>query len=156
MKCTSVPLAFDYPSDPRAVHTQDQLLLGDGCMIAPVYEQNAAGRYVYLPEDMLMVRFRSGTDYDLVPLEKGDHWIGLALSEFPLFVKKNRAVLLCPGGESSELLDDTRFTVIGQIGQESVYELYRDDGKTAVPSPDSGITVIKLFPDQSLKRSIQC
>ena len=150
------PLAFDYPSDPRAVHTQDQLLLGEGCMIAPVYEQNAAGRYVYLPEDMLMVRFRSGTDYDLVPLEKGDRWIGLALNEFPLFVKKNRAVLLCPGGESSELLDDTRFTVLGQIERESAYELYRDDGKTAAPSPDSGITVINLLPDSNLKRSVQC
>ncbi len=150
------PLAFDYPSDPRAVHTQDQLLLGDGCMIAPVYEQNASGRYVYLPEDMLMVRFRSGTDYDLVPLEKGDHWIDLALNEFPLFVKKNRAVLLCPGGESSELLDDARFTAVGQIEQDSVYELYRDDGKTAAPSLDSGITVIQLAPDNELKRSIQC
>ena len=150
------PLAFDYPSDSRAVHVQDQLLLGEGCMIAPVYEQNAAGRYVYLPEDMLLVRFRSAQDYDLVPLEKGDHWISLALSEFPLFVKKGHAVLLCPGGESSELLDDTCFTVIGQIEKAGVYELYRDDGKTAVPDPDSGITTIKLVPDNNLKRSVRC
>ena len=150
------PLAFDYPSDPRAVHTQDQLLLGEGCMIAPVYEQNAAGRYVYLPEDMLMIRFRSAKDYDLVPLEKGDHWIGLALGEFPLFVKKNHAVLLCSGGESSELLDDTRFTVLGRIEQESVYQLYRDDGTTASPDLDSGLTGIRLAPDNRLKRSVQC
>ena len=150
------PLAFDYPGDSRAVHVQDQLMLGEGCMIAPVYEQNAAGRYVYLPENMLMVRFRSTRDYDLVPLEKGDRWVSLALGEFPLFVRKNHAVFLCPGGESSELLDDTRFTAIGQIEKESVYELYRDDGKTTAPSPDSGITVIKLLPDQNLKRSIQC
>ena len=150
------PLAFDYPADSRAVHTQDQLMLGEGCMIAPVYEQNAAGRYVYLPEDMLLVRFRSGQDYDLVPLEKGSHWIDLALGEFPLFVKKNHAVFLCPGGESSELLDDTRFTVLGQIEEESVYELYRDDGKTAAPSLGSGLTEIKLVPDTQLKRSIEC
>ena len=150
------PLAFDYPGDSRAVHVQDQLLLGGGCMIAPVYEQNAAGRYVYLPEDMLMIRFRSARDYDLVPLEKGDHWIPLALGEFPLFVKKNHAVLLCPGGESSELLDDTRFTVLGQVDRESVYELYRDDGKTAAPSLGSGLTQISLVPDNSLTRSVQC
>ena len=145
------PLAFDYPSDPRAVHTQDQLLLGEGCMIAPVYEQNAAGRYVYLPEDMLMIRFRSGKDYDLVPLEKGDHWVDLALGEFPLFVKKDHAVLLCPGGESSELLDDTRFTVIGQIEKETVYELYRDDGKTAAPDLGSGLTKVIFSPVTSLQ-----
>ena len=150
------PLAFEWPGDPRAVHTQDQLLLGEGCMIAPVYEQNAAGRYVYLPEDMLMIRFRTAADYDLVPLAKGDHWVDLALGEFPLFVRKNRAVLLCGGGESSELLDDTRFTVLGQIERESTYELYRDDGITAAPDLAGGLETIRLLPDGRLKRSLQC
>ena len=133
------PLAFDYPTDRRAVHTQDQLMLGGDCMITPVCEQNAAGRYVYLPEDMLLIRFRSAKDYDLVPLEKGDHWIDLALGEFPLFVKKNHAVPLCPGGESSELLDDTRFALPGIIEQEGTYELYRDDGETFSPHLESGL-----------------
>ncbi len=149
------PLAFDYPADRRAVHTQDQLMLGGDCMIAPVYEQNAAGRYVYLPEDMLLIRFRSATDYDLVPLEKGDHWIDLALGEFPLFVKKNRAVPLCAGGESSELLDDTAFTLLGQIEKEGVLELYRDDGRTVSPDLESGLTRITLVPDNSLTRKVK-
>ena len=149
------PLAFDYPADRRAVHTQDQLMLGGDCMIAPVYEQNAAGRYVYLPEDMLLIRFRSAKDYDLVPLEKGDHWIDLALGEFPLFVKKNRAVPLCAGGESSELLDDTAFTLLGQIEKEGVLELYRDDGRTTSPDLESGLTRIALVPDNSLTRKVK-
>ena len=149
------PLAFDYPADRRAVHTQDQLMLGGDCMIAPVYEQNAAGRYVYLPEDMLLIRFRSSKDYDLVPLEKGDHWIDLALGEFPLFVKKNRAVPLCAGGESSELLDDTAFTLLGQIEKEGVLELYRDDGRTTSPDLESGLTRITLVPDNSLTRKVK-
>ena len=149
------PLAFDYPADRRAVHTQDQLMLGGDCMIAPVYEQNAAGRYVYLPEDMLLIRFRSAKDYDLVPLEKGDHWIDLALGEFPLFVKKNRAVPLCAGGESSELLDDTAFTLLGQIEKEGVLELYRDDGRTANPDLESGLTRITLVPENSLTRKVK-
>ena len=149
------PLAFDYPADRRAVHTQDQLMLGGDCMIAPVYEQNAAGRYVYLPEDMLLIRFRSARDYDLVPLEKGDHWIDLALGEFPLFVKKNRAVPLCAGGESSELLDDTAFTLLGQIEKNGVLELYRDDGRTVNPDLESSLTRITLVPDNSLTRKVK-
>lgn len=149
------PLAFDYPADRRAVHTQDQLMLGGDCMIAPVYEQNAAGRYVYLPEDMLLIRFRSAKDYDLVPLEKGDHWIDLALGEFPLFVKKNRAVPLCAGGESSELLDDTCFTLLGQIEKEGVLEFYRDDGRTVNPDLESSLTRITLVPDNSLTRKVK-
>lgn len=150
------PLAFDWPEDRRAVHTQDQILLGEGCMIAPVYEQNAAGRYVYLPEDMLMIRFRSGKDYDLVPLEKGNHWIDLKLNEFPLFVKKNHAVLLCAGGKNSAELDDTRFTALGQIEKESVYELYRDDGKTTDPDPEKCLAKIALKPDGALSRRVEC
>ena len=129
-------------------------MLGGDCMITPVCEQNAAGRYVYLPEDMLLIRFRSAKDYDLVPLEKGDHWIDLALSEFPLFVKKNHAVPLCPGGESSELLDDTRFALLGIIEQEGAYELYRDDGETSSPHLESGLTRIPLIPDKSLSRAV--
>ncbi len=101
------PLAFDYPADERAVGTEDQIMLGANAMIAPVVEQNARGRYVYLPEDMLMIRFRSGTDYDLEHLMKGDHWIRFELNEFPLFVKRGSAVQLCPGGEYVAQLDET-------------------------------------------------
>lgn len=52
------PLAFDYPDDKYAAQVEDQLLLGNELMLAPVYEQNARGRYVYLPETMKMVRFK--------------------------------------------------------------------------------------------------
>lgn len=150
------PLAFDYPEDRRAVHTQDQLMLGEGCMIAPVYEQNAEGRYVYLPEDMLLVRFRSSSDFDLMPLEKGDHWISLSLGEFPLFVRKNRAVLLCPGGEASEELDDTRFTALGWIEKEAACRLYRDDGVSAHPDPDRSLTTVSLKPSADYRQQIVC
>ena len=127
------PLAFDYPDDPRAVRTEDQVLLGEGCMIAPVLEQNAVGRYVYLPEDMLMVRFRSPEDYDLVPLDQGDHRIDLSLREFPLFLKKDHPLLLCAGGESSETLDDSAFTVICRTDTGAAYDLYRDNGTDPDP-----------------------
>ena len=45
------PLAFEYPEDRMAVNVEDQLMLGNEIMIAPVYTQNAIGRYVYLTED---------------------------------------------------------------------------------------------------------
>ena len=33
-------------------------MIGESLLIAPVYEQNARGRYVYLPEEMLQVRVK--------------------------------------------------------------------------------------------------
>ena len=138
------PLAFDYPEDRRAVRTEDQIMLGEGCMIAPVMEQNADGRYVYLPEDMLMIRFRSPEDYDLVPLAKGDHRIDCALTEFPLFVKKGHPLLLCPGGQSSEELDDHTFTVLCLTDREVSYDLYRDDGISSDPVLSEHLTHVTV------------
>lgn len=54
------PLSFDYPDDKIARECETQLMLGDECMICPVYEQNVGGRYVYLPENMTFVKL-SGT-----------------------------------------------------------------------------------------------
>ncbi|MCR4896690.1 MAG: alpha-glucosidase [Lachnospiraceae bacterium] len=81
------PLALAYPSDERARTVEDQLLVGEALMIAPVYTQNAAGRYVYLPEDMTLYRFRSVTDYDVIPLTAGDHYVSLATSEVAIYVR---------------------------------------------------------------------
>ena len=141
------PLAFDYPEDPREVRTEDQLMLGECCMIAPVLEQNASGRYVYLPEDMLMIRFRSAADYDLVPLGRGDHRIDLKLNEFPLFVKKNHPVLLCAGGESSALLDDRRLTAICRMDRDVAYDLYRDDGISPSPDLEKSLSRVSISAD---------
>lgn len=65
------PLAFDYPADPDAREVEDQLLLGEGLMIAPIYTQNAHGRTVYLPEPMKLLRLRSVCDYDEEVLPAG-------------------------------------------------------------------------------------
>ena len=127
------PLAFDYPEDQRAIRVEDQLMMGEGCMIAPVYEPNAEGRYVYLPENMLMIRFRSGKDYDLIPLEKGDHYVQLSLHEFPLFVKENHMVLLCKGGENTDELDESSFTAACWGTKKVIYDLYRDNGMDVQP-----------------------
>ena len=81
------PLAFDYRSDINCRDIEDQLLVGDSIMIAPVYEQNAKGRFVYLPEKMKFVRFRSVDDYDVEMLNKGNHHIDLSLNEVAVFIR---------------------------------------------------------------------
>ena len=141
------PLAFDYPQDERAAGVEDQLMLGEDCMIAPVYTQNARGRYVYLPEDMLLIRFRSAEDYDLEPLSRGDHWIPLELNEFPLLVRRGRAVALCPGGESTDELDDSRLTALAWADGPVQLRLYRDDGFDPRPELKEHLTAVTFAPD---------
>ncbi len=137
------PLAFDYPQDPACLRIEDQLMLGGECMIAPVYEQNARGRNVYLPEDMLLVRFRSAEDYCLIPMEKGRHWIDLDLNELPLFIRKGCVIPMSRGGEWVEAVDFTDLTLLGRLEGEASYAFYNDDGMDAAPVLEKGLQTIR-------------
>lgn len=81
------PLAFDYPNDRRAVCTEDELMVGSDILLAPVYTQNAEGRYVYLPEDMTMVTW-SDSRAEQKPMSAGDHFVEIPLETVVFFVKK--------------------------------------------------------------------
>ena len=104
------PLSFDYPDDPAARECETQLMLGEECMIAPVYEQNASGRTVYLPEDMTFVKL-SGERVTKEELSRGLHYVRIALNEVPLFIKKGKHIPLCRPALRTELLDteDTEY-----------------------------------------------
>ena len=79
-------------------------MLGEECMIAPVYEQNASGRTVYLPEDMTFVRL-SGENVVKQELKKGVHYVDVKLNEVPLFIKKGKKIPLCKPALRTALLD---------------------------------------------------
>ena len=99
------PLAFDYPEDKRTKRIEDQLMFGDGLMLAPIFEQNATGRYVYLPEKMKMVRMKSVNEYQEKVLEKGDYYIEIPLDEIVFFLKSGYAIPLVESEHNVEALD---------------------------------------------------
>jgi len=138
------PLAFDYPTDDTACRVEDQVMLGEDCMIAPVYEQNARGRHVYLPEDMLMVRFRSAQDYDLTPMEAGHYWIEMALDEMPLFIRRGHVIPLAKPAEYVEGIDHTDLRLLGWLDEGVTITLYNDDGYTTAPNLEKGSAAITV------------
>ncbi len=103
-------------------------MLGDEAMIAPVYTQNAKGRYVYLPERMLLVKFRKNGEYSEEILEKGHHFVEVALDEVPLFIREGRCIPLVDPAGCVEALDTRCPEMVGFEGAE--YVLYEDDGVT--------------------------
>ena len=112
------PLSFVYPEDRMAARIEDQLMLGNEIMIAPVCEQNGKGRYVYLPEEMLFVKFLPDGTISEEILGQGVHYVAIALNEVPMFIRKGK-----------ECVDDIRtdhLRMIGYAGTE--YVLYDDDG----------------------------
>ena len=83
------PLAFVYDEDPAAKEIEDQLMVGESIMIAPVVNQNASGRNVYLPEEMKMIRFRSAEDYDTEVVSAGWHYLPCKLNEVMVFLRRH-------------------------------------------------------------------
>lgn len=120
------PLAFVYPEDSAALRVEDQLMIGNEIMIAPVYEQNARGRYVYLPEEMKFVKFSKEGQYKEEVLEKGHHYVEVALDEVPLFIRKDKCIPIVEAAQCVEELDTAHLELIGYEGTE--YTLFEDDG----------------------------
>ena len=115
------PLGFVYPDDRYAVLTQNQLMLGNEIMVAPVYTQNAEGRYVYLPEEMMFAKFLPDGSISRQIMEKGHHYVDIALNEVGLFIKKGKCIPLVDAALSVEEIDMSTLTMLGYDGAGYVF-----------------------------------
>ncbi len=125
------PLCFEY-NDDRSACVEDQLLLGESIMLAPVYTQNAEGRYVYLPEDMKLVRFRAFDDYDEEVMSAGDHYVRAGLDEILVFVRKGHVLPLAKPEKGMDAVDASDISFICCDAEPESYELYTDDGESRI------------------------
>lgn len=145
------PLAFDYPDDTHAPQVEDQLMAGDSIMIAPVYRQNATGRYVYLPEEMMMVRMRSPEDRSCQVMEQGHHYVDIALNEVVIFIKKGHMLPLAVLQEnvrSVSDLKDGQYIWTGFAEPSAEYVLYEDDGISRQYTPQEKWKKVVLTKEQ--------
>ena len=120
------PLGFVYGGDEIAKRIEDQLMVGDDIMIAPVYEQNAVGRVVYIPENMKKVIFKADGTVEIKDITQGFNYVKLALNEVMLFIREGHCI---PVGDAVEWVDDLDYSSIRMIGYPNArYDLYNDDG----------------------------
>ena len=124
------PLGFVYPDDAMAREVEDQLLLGNEVMIAPVYTQNATGRCVYLPEEMMFVKFMPDGSIFTEILAQGVHYIKVALNEVPLFIRKGTCIPVADAAESVAEIDTSTIQMVGYDG--ATYDRYDDDGVSTI------------------------
>ncbi len=138
------PLGFVYEEDQLARRVEDQLMLGDSIMIAPVYEQNVVGRTVYIPEPMKLIRFHAGQVQEEEIYQKGFVYVEMPLGDVCVFLKENRILPLSKGGESVEEVDfeDLKLYCFGENVQPYAY--YMDDGVSKRCSLESGIRILKV------------
>ena len=126
------PLGMVYTDDKTARLVEDELLVGESIMITPIYKENARGRYVYLPEDMLMLRFRSPEDYDEEMMSAGHHYVDVDVNEVLIWVRKNHALVLGKGAESTADISHDNFNIIkcGDVSSYTYYDEYENESET--------------------------
>jgi alpha-glucosidase len=106
------PLGMVFPEDETARRVEDQLLVGDDIMIAPVYEQNAVARHVYLPEEMTCLRFRGAELIEKTVLPQGHHYVDMPLGEVCIFVRNGHTLQLAENAQSVADLDWDNLTFV--------------------------------------------
>lgn len=121
------PLSFEY-DDAISTRIEDQLLIGNEIMIAPIYRPNQNGRVVYLPEEMKLIKFKDGDVIKEEILEKGHHYITTELNEFAIFIRKDKKI---PYGKIAKNESEIDYENISFLGYENTsYLYYNDNGIT--------------------------
>jgi len=118
-------LFMDFPGDPKAVDLRDEYMFGPAFLVAPVTEQGATSREVYLP---------AGTDwYNYWTSERirGGQVIRVEapIDTLPLFV---RAGSILPLGSAIENTGQEQKIERVKVypGADGEFTLYNDHGKT--------------------------
>ena len=120
------PLAFGFPEDEKVKNIEDQLLVGESIMITPIVTKGKPKRRVYLPADMIMVRY-DGKDFSCTPAGKGELEIEVQLHEVVFFVLDGKLLPVGPAVTNSK---DVTAEDLRLLGNGTAYEFYWDDGLT--------------------------
>lgn len=125
------PLGFVYGHDRIAREIEDQLMIGEEIMIAPVMEQNRSGRMVYLPERMRALHFTGDKLCSSEDLEPGTHYVDMPLGDVCIFLREGKKLPLASEGfEYTVNLPVSELELLSFGEADRPYELYDDDGNT--------------------------
>ncbi|MBV8770771.1 MAG: DUF5110 domain-containing protein [Deltaproteobacteria bacterium] len=119
------PLVLDYPTDPQVLNIADQYLFGPDILVAPILDEGALERTLYLPQG-------SWIDYWSDQIYVGPRFITTQanLDTIPLFVRQGAII---PTGlpmqySSQHALDPLLLEIYrGAVGSLTLYE---DDGES--------------------------
>ena len=123
------PISFEY-NDEYSRRVEDQLLVGDSLMISPIYEENSRGRYIWLPEDMLLWKAKDYSERKYEIVEKGHRYLDIDIDEIPIFIRKNKVLVLGKHANTVDDIDNEELVVIAFAEDKASYTYYDDDGRS--------------------------
>ena len=121
------PLYYHYPQDEQAVSVEDEFLVGDTLLSAPIYQQGVTSKSVYLPEG-IWFDYWNGAEYP------GAGWsdIEAHLEHWPLLIRGNSILPSGPVMQFTDQIptDPLTFTCYMATDGLASYTLYEDDGSS--------------------------
>ncbi|OAD63817.1 hypothetical protein A7K95_07960 [Pediococcus parvulus] len=116
------PLVLNYEDDPRVRNINDQYMVGDAVLVAPIVQPSQTKRLVYLPAGK-WIDFWNHREYD----GQQDIVVDAPLDKLPLLIKKGT---ILPWGAEVDHISETpdptmTFNVYGDSGS---YHHYQDNG----------------------------
>jgi alpha-D-xyloside xylohydrolase len=134
-------LFMDFPEDPKAANIPDEYMYGPAFLVAPVTEQGATHRTVYLPAGCDWYNYWTNER-----LHGGQTIVADApIDTLPLFVRAGSIVPLGSEVQSAQLPQSIA-SVRVYPGTNGEFTLFQDDGKTYAYEKDGG-KVTKLTWD---------
>ncbi len=119
------PLVLQYPTDPQVLNMADEYLFGPDILVAPVLDQGALERTVYLPEGTWI-------DYWSEEIHPGQRFITsqAQLDTIPLFVRQGAIIPTGPHMQYSSQYALDPLTLQIYPGRDNSLTLYEDDGSS--------------------------
>ncbi len=139
-------LFMDFPGDPRALDIPDEYMYGPAFLVAPVTEQGATSRAVYLP---------SGCDWYNYWTNERVHGgqtitVDAPIDILPLFVRAGSIVPLGSEVQSAQQAQSIA-SVRVYPGADGSFTLFQDDGKTYAYEKGAG-SITKLSWDDATRQ----
>jgi len=139
-------LPLDFPNDPKVADLRDEYMFGSAFLVAPITDQGATSREVYLP---------AGADWYNYWTNERVHGgqtitVQAAIDTIPLFV---RAGSIVPLGAPVESTHETQAIAKVRVypGADASFTLFSDDGKTYAYENGAG-SVTHLHWDDAAKK----
>jgi alpha-D-xyloside xylohydrolase len=139
-------LFMDFPADPKVADIPDEYMYGPAFLVAPVTEQGATHRTVYLPAGCDWYNYWTNERLHGGQTIEAD----APIDTLPLFVKAGSIVPL-----GSEILSTQETQKIASVrvypGANGSFTLFQDDGKTYAYEKGSGMITNLTWDDASRK-----
>lgn len=113
------PLSYHYESDKNTFEINDEFMVGDSVLVAPILNQGARARSVYLPDIFFDMKTQK-------IFKRGYHTVPANLDYVPVFVKRNSIIpTYIADTHVRDSYDTLEINIFGNVAE---YTHYYDDG----------------------------